>query len=434
MPGAESHPHTDFVLPGSNASGHFDQSLIATIAYAYSRKWNKRRLECHCYAFWNLVLMGLVGDLEPNAVVLPQFSLHDQADPSADVSTLTMADENAKNITPDFIIGLFKITQRGSTPPDAVLLDATLPFTKWADIEVTAMIIPLLAEIKRPPIRSATSQSEFADSLVNLLDQAKQQLVTQAEYAFQMQPETVDAIVLLACSGEWWCWRIISRQDLQDLDTNSDILGDLVVFPTVNDLNHGDPVPSEPANDPNYGDPVAPEPVATNKKTRRNASRTAKEGKKVYKAPPFPRLTRDDKVRWNKPGTPGEPNAAADDVRIAARKIAVDAGEHMVYHDLGPENSEKTRADPNVIYMYIGWSNCIRFGSEVSAQNLYLIHQFISDARDPLMPREKEKRRRQPAQGQGRSPGGRQFHMEINKTQANHDAREKKLPRVLHER
>jgi hypothetical protein len=155
-----SSSHSDFELPGLSSRGL--ASWIVAISFAYSGKWNSRNLENHFHAFWNLVLLDLVSDLAPHAIVIPQFEFDllngGPLVPNDSIATTPQAE--AKEITPDFAIAIFHLVKRHISTTLSTLPPVVFPstFNYWRNTKVRRMKIPLIAELKRPATRHAKYQ------------------------------------------------------------------------------------------------------------------------------------------------------------------------------------------------------------------------------------------------------------------------------------
>jgi hypothetical protein len=211
-----SHSHADFELPGLSCHGF--AKLNASIAFAHSGRWNSRKLENHFYSFWNLVLVYLVHDLV-DTIVIPQFQFDtvDGGPVAPDDSISTTAQPDSKEITPDFAIAMLNLVRR-ETPP--TVSDASTTFNSWLDIKVQHMQIPLITEVKRPPTRR---ERRFRQHLETQLLTAQGDLIKQAYQALLMQP-SLNKILLMGCSGEWWCWTVATRAALFHTNIGGDVL------------------------------------------------------------------------------------------------------------------------------------------------------------------------------------------------------------------
>jgi hypothetical protein len=66
---------SDFQVPGLRRTPNGIARWIVSTAWAYSSKWNNRRLENHFHGIWNIVLHDLTDDLAPYAFVVPQYQI-----------------------------------------------------------------------------------------------------------------------------------------------------------------------------------------------------------------------------------------------------------------------------------------------------------------------------------------------------------------------
>jgi hypothetical protein len=104
--------HANFQLPGLAANPIGLASLTVTLAFAYSRRWNRRRLEHHTYAFWDKVLSYLIYDLEPYLFHIPQLMIHNPPAEHPDLSIRTDLGANGEEVIPDFSIMGVRATHR----------------------------------------------------------------------------------------------------------------------------------------------------------------------------------------------------------------------------------------------------------------------------------------------------------------------------------
>jgi hypothetical protein len=166
-----------------------------------------------------LVLLYLVNDLVPEAIVIPQFQFDTFNDKpvAPDDSIIPTAQADAKALTPDFSIAIFHLVGCPipvSLPSPPVVFPAK--FSSWWDIRVNNMQIPLIAELKRPPSHHARTLPDFQQDLTTLMDAVCDDLLRQVEHAFIMQPEARKVVLLAGCR-EWWVWTVATRtKHLQD--------------------------------------------------------------------------------------------------------------------------------------------------------------------------------------------------------------------------
>ena len=352
-----SHSHSDFTLPGLSYRGL--SSWIVAILFAYSGRWNSRRLENHFHAFWNFVLLDLVDDLAPDLIVIPQFQLDtfDDKPLGANTSISTTAQPKAKELTPDFSIAVFDLVRRhlSDEPPTPPLFPTE--FNLWRDVRVKTMKISLIAELKRPPSRRVKSRDAFLQDLLTQIKSAQQDLSNQIEHAFHMQP-SVEEIVLVACCGEWWSWMISTRAG------------------QVFNLPQDEAAPSDEVKLEEVDEGV-PEV-----RTRESLPRLAKmHHKGKYRDAPSPSPpSESDKI----PYKPSSKAATADGEREQETKEGKDA-KFIRYTELDDDEMEYVK--PNIedaLPPNDEWSLPILFGSEASAQHFFLIHRFLEAER--LMP------------------------------------------------
>jgi hypothetical protein len=353
--------HSDFTLPGLSSRGL--SSWIVAISFAYSGRWNSRRLENHFHSFWNFVLLDLVDDLAPDVIVIPQFQFDiiDNSPLAPDTSKATTTQADAKELTPDFSIAVLDVVRRHIS--DALPTPPLYPedFNLWRDVQVNMMKVSLIAELKRPPSRRAKSRNVFLEDLLTRMLSAQKDLDKQVEHAFIMQP-SVDEILLVACCGEWWSWMISTRAHIQDVNLPQDV--------------------ATPADEDELEEEVDDDFLEL--RTRENLPRLAKmHPKGRYReahSPPPP--SESDKIPYN-PRSQAD-SEAADDEGEPERKER--KGDNFIrYTELEEGTMEYVK--PNIedaLPPSDEWTLPILFGSEASAQHFFLIHRFLEAER--LMP------------------------------------------------
>ena len=306
------------------------------------------------------MLLDLVDDLTPDVIVIPQFQLDtiNNGPLAPDTSKVTTAQADAKELTPDFSIAVLDLVRRNisDTLPTSPLFPED--FNLWRKVKVRMMKISLIAELKRPPSRTAKSRIVFLDDLLNRMESAQNDLEKQAEHAFVMQP-SVDEMLLVACCGEWWSWMISTRAHMmEDVNLPQDVAS-LAMPPTEEDELEEE-VPAL--------------------RTRESLPRSAKFHLKgrYREAPSPPPPSESDKVPYN----PRSQAAVGDGE--PEMKEGKD-GNFMRYTEL--EKGTIEYLQPNVedaIPPNDEWTLPILFGSEASAQHFFLIHRFLEAER--LMP------------------------------------------------
>ncbi|TFK67535.1 hypothetical protein BDN72DRAFT_960925 [Pluteus cervinus] len=217
--------------PPSLADHPLDQEeLMTLLVYAYSRTWNKRRLENHFYGFWNRALQHFLAEFKPVTILVPQqllslpidefqgSLLEGSPDRSANelpvdlvanrrVSTGTQQGRGLEERTPDFTAFLTRSRKR------AEFSSQTLP-TFCADFYKMEMlhVCPLiLAELKRPPPRFSTLET-FTVTLGSCFKAATKQVSYAANIAFETKMYAFDRLVLIATAGDWWGYQVATRE------------------------------------------------------------------------------------------------------------------------------------------------------------------------------------------------------------------------------
>lgn len=324
--------HSDFELPGLTQTGPSMERWIVPTAWAYSSKCNNRRLEHPFHGVWDLIFHDLIADLGPYVFVVPQYQIDSLSNgPAApDESVATAAQPDATKLTPDFSIVKAHVILR----PTATMTIDRLPFSSWNEIAAKTFIVPFIAELKRPPTRRPPSAQWFVEALSSTFRNAYRCLEDQVENAFMMQSTNVDRIIMFACVGEWWSWKIATREQYVTDDPSNDILP-----PAFSTTDHWDPSQRKP-------------------RTAKNA-----EARRKYTSPPSPPRRESDKIPYC-PRRQGEGDK--------------ERSEHAIrYEDLGADmepvrtNVELAKPPDN------DWSKFIRLGSPAFNQRLFLIHRFL---------------------------------------------------------
>jgi len=210
--------HSDFLLPGLSANPNGLASLIVTLAFAYSRRWNRRRLEHHTYAFWDRVLSYLIYDLEPYLFHIPQLAIHNPPIQHPDLSIRTDPGANGDEYLPDFSVmgvsALNRFVTSNSQKPCFPALE------NWDKLKITSAKPFLIAELKRTAPRSAKNVLHFREKLETLMRLAIEDVEDQARLAFGVTLyKELNAIILIAACGEWWRFRVATRDGMKSEDT-----------------------------------------------------------------------------------------------------------------------------------------------------------------------------------------------------------------------
>jgi hypothetical protein len=280
-----------------------------------------------------LVFQDLIADLGPCIFVVPQYQIDSlSAGPAApDESVATAAQADATKLTPDFSIVKAQVILR----PTATASINRLPFSSWNDIAAKAFIVPFIAELKRPPTRRSPSAKLFARDLMGIFHEAYRCLEDQVENAFATQSTNVDRVITFACVGEWWTWKIATREQYVTDDSSNDIL----------------PPPFSTSN-----------PWEPSQRLPRDAKNA--EARRKYTSSPSPPLRQSDKLLYH-PRRQGE----GDKKKRSDHPIR--------YEDLGVE-MEQVRSHVELAKPPDNdWSKLIRLGSPASNQRLFLIHRFL---------------------------------------------------------
>jgi hypothetical protein len=193
--------------------------LIVPTAWAYSSEHNNRRLEHHFHGMWNIVFQDLIHDLRPYVFVVPQYKIDsiDHGPVRPDDSIATIAQSKAEELIPDFAILKGHVIPRRT----ATTSINNTQFTLWNNFKVKKVIVPIIAELKRPPTRRPLSLDVFIEELVSLFEKAYDCLEEQVEKLFETQPN-IEERMLIACVGEWWSWKVVTRDTTAILPGSSD--------------------------------------------------------------------------------------------------------------------------------------------------------------------------------------------------------------------
>jgi hypothetical protein len=249
---------TDFCLPGIDALGT-SASRKTELAYAVtlSYKSNIRNLENYSYAFWGMVFAHLTFDL-PKMIVIPQYVLHHKrwstetpppsSDPNETIDSIrTEPDATAQSVIPDFVVARVRVNWlskgRGAT---------------YRDAEIKGYGLPILIEVKRFCSRSLVENTNvFLIGLYNKLQEAHTDLMTQAKHLFRAHSKQ-DSVILIACAGNWWDYRVVDRSSLTSLDDDEYVPG---LGEDREDDSAGDEVPEGVDATLDYSDDESEDPL-----------------------------------------------------------------------------------------------------------------------------------------------------------------------------
>lgn len=214
---------TDFILPGRrNDNIPFFKASLGK-AFANSRATNPRNVEYPWYGYWSQILVDLTSEYR-RLIVIPQHLLYYTSeedtskediseeditvdDPDTSIpSVITTPQPHAHEIVPDFAIIRIILRWRDPEAPK-----------KWRNIKIRHAGVPLLVEIKRAGSRAATSLEE---TLVHMAI-AQNEAMLQAAYLFRMIP-VQQSVMLMACTGRWWSCRIVTREEIENLEDEID--------------------------------------------------------------------------------------------------------------------------------------------------------------------------------------------------------------------
>ncbi|KAM6496614.1 hypothetical protein JOM56_007087 [Amanita muscaria] len=212
--------HANFQLPGLSAHPNGLASLNVTLAFAYSRRWSRRRLEHHTYAFWDKVLSYLIHDLEPYLFHIPQLMIHNPPAEHPDLSICTDPGANGD----EYILENW----------DRLGIESAKPF--------------MIAELKRTAPRSAKDAETFGENLDSLMQLAREDAEKQAKLAFGVTIyKELDDIILMAACGEWWCFKFATRKSMESQSTGQEDLWNLLASTDKDEEDDDDKVSYKPA-------------------------------------------------------------------------------------------------------------------------------------------------------------------------------------------
>jgi hypothetical protein len=215
------------------------------------------------------------------------------------------------------------------------------PFANWNEFKISLFIAPLFAELKRSPSRRCATIDIFREVLAGLFDEAMRGLEKQVENGFAMQSKEINKIILLACVGEWWSWKVAERHRYVADDDEMNLLGGL-------------------EESENAGSPKGP------RKLPPRGSKTALNRRKCFES--------DDESEEEEPSDklPYNPH------RKGEEKMPKRSPHPIHYTELGPFEERLEENVENAMPPEDTWSNFIRLGSPASNQRLFLIHRFLS--------------------------------------------------------
>lgn len=208
---------TAFTLPGVILNPLNEIKAALAIEFLHSRSTNPRNLEHHTYALWERILDDLVAD-NGHLGIIPQHMLwylpgdtdtDDEAagDRSLQSIATTVAQARTKYVLPDFSIirYVYRVREFGLT----------------RRYKLQHFGIPALSEQKRPPKRRAIRDEVFYEEVAKRVWLAKVAVDDQAVHLFRMHKRQ-DQVLTFACSGIYWCYRIVRRGTLIDIDEEED--------------------------------------------------------------------------------------------------------------------------------------------------------------------------------------------------------------------
>ncbi|KAF9553386.1 hypothetical protein CPC08DRAFT_233860 [Agrocybe pediades] len=238
------NPFANFTLPGITLLNAQAQRIAAAFTFAYSFRFNTRRLESHFYSAWNYILLSLTVD-DPNLFVCPQLVHYrdrskdnDNGPPlSSKASISSERVSGADTVIPDFTIGRFiskprvvgpNVAEPGAqepassasnmskSAPSSAPLSTSTPSTTlpWYQLMTASACIEGFAELKRPCVRSADSPEDFMKGVDRQMEAALKQVAAQLFVMFNTDTYDVsDNVVCFAICGEWYKWMVAKKEN-----------------------------------------------------------------------------------------------------------------------------------------------------------------------------------------------------------------------------
>lgn len=211
------------------------QKSLLALSFAYSRRWNPRHLEYHFYGIWNRIFGHLTDDQE-NLICIPQSLVYyvDSLTNTADISFGTFAEPDAKDVLPDFAVVHVNYSLRQK------ISASNCDLTYWDAFKVDYVGIPILVEVKQPPGCTLKGR-DFGSILSSYLNTAVTNLENQTFHLFADHTCICQkSVILVACSGEWWRWRVAMYEEFQEYSKFDVIEGGKVEKVVVEDKEDED--------------------------------------------------------------------------------------------------------------------------------------------------------------------------------------------------
>ncbi|KAH6901108.1 hypothetical protein BKA70DRAFT_1197984 [Coprinopsis sp. MPI-PUGE-AT-0042] len=241
----------------SDIKAHF--VFFLGLCFAYSTRFNFRRLEAFLHGFWMAVLQELVKDITPNILVIPQLTItssDETNDLSADVSNATIRPTDKVSTIPDFSGVLIVVGPRFKIFKSSMLFqyknlhrilrarvneekakttdfkfDPTLPqdclrvpdsvadvgvglFThvfNWHLLRVVQRFTLFHTELKRMPSRRHQEHPLFVKEFDNRFFEALDSAHVQAQMILDTE-EQIRMVLSMVAVGELWAFRVTVRE------------------------------------------------------------------------------------------------------------------------------------------------------------------------------------------------------------------------------
>ena len=323
----------DFIFPALRNNPIALQKWILSLSFSYSRRWNSRRLEHHCYAIWNAVLTHLTED-QAALLVIPQFVVWfvDRPKHAPDISFRTVAEQDAQERIPDFVVAHISAHPRPSPLNLRRLQD-------FRNLEVHLVNLPILIEVKRFPSRRQ-SRRAFKDALMSKFHMAALDLDLQASYLFRSDTYMHQKqVILVACVGEWWRWKVAER----DAPPRSE---------------------SERVNDKDEDDEGEDEDECDSDEEDEDKDKDEGEDKDEVEVKVKVEVDEDVLETLSESESDG-----SDELNITSKEPQLDGGWEEPVHD----DAKDAWPDVNE------WSSNIRLGTPASNQRFFLLHKYLTE-------------------------------------------------------
>lgn len=343
-----ANPYCDFLPPGLADNNIAIQKLAYSMALSHSYATNSARIENVTYCIWNYILLALTQE-RADHIIIPQHVMEfvgDETDDSADTSMHTEAIANDNKLYPDFAI--IRIALEGPEIPNINL-------HSWRDLfaKLRRSPVPALVEVKRPASRR--NDKKAATELRVSLREAMADVLMQAFYLFSDVDLHQERIILIVGSGEWWRWRLATRQQIFDsvekIRAMEDYNHDVEMMFVLRPLAEG----AKKDLDTAYKGKVKAQELPDRQRSQRQAERKVTESfPEINESSGKCKARRGGQGSSNDEGQPGDPSDQPGD--------------------------ESVVDDINDAYPLDGyWSLKLKLWTNASNQRLYLVHKSLGE-------------------------------------------------------